>query len=148
MAYEVTVASAGGDDPIMAKSFIMACEGLVANWYSFLPSRSISSWFDLKSKPKQDFQGFKRDDLNAAEAFQCLQMDRESLYDYFRRFVQKKAQTPNFPESTAIRNASLVYYQDNWLLTSQGSHPSHSTPCMLKWKNMQDPTLIIREELK
>jgi hypothetical protein len=62
MTYEITVASAGGDDPIMAKSFIMACEGPVANWYSYLPPRSILSWNDHKNKLKQDFQDFKRDD--------------------------------------------------------------------------------------
>ena len=31
MAYEATIASAGGDDSTMAKSFIMAYEGSVAN---------------------------------------------------------------------------------------------------------------------
>jgi len=31
MAYEATIASAGGDDSTMAKSFVMACEGSVAN---------------------------------------------------------------------------------------------------------------------
>jgi len=29
-------------------------------------------------------------------------MDREPLPEYFRRFVQKKAQTPNFSEKDAI----------------------------------------------
>jgi hypothetical protein len=62
MIYEVTIASAGVDDPIMAKSFIMACEGPVATWYSYLPRRSITSWSDLKNKLRQDFQGFRRDD--------------------------------------------------------------------------------------
>ena len=28
MAYEATIASAGGDDSTMAKSFVMACEGV------------------------------------------------------------------------------------------------------------------------
>ena len=44
MAYEATIASAGGNDPIMAKSFIMACEGPLANWYSHQPAGSITSW--------------------------------------------------------------------------------------------------------
>ena len=44
MAYEATIALAGGDGPIMAKSFIMACEGPVANWYSHQTSGSITSW--------------------------------------------------------------------------------------------------------
>jgi len=34
--------------------------------------------------------------------FKYPQHDREPLYDYFRRFVQKKAQIPNFSEKDAI----------------------------------------------
>jgi hypothetical protein len=34
--YESTVNSVGGDDVALAKSFIIACEGLVLNWYSLL----------------------------------------------------------------------------------------------------------------
>jgi len=34
MAYKATIASAGAVDSTMAKSFVMACEGSVANWYS------------------------------------------------------------------------------------------------------------------
>jgi hypothetical protein len=102
LSYEATIVSAGGDGPIMAKSFIMACEGPVANWYSYLPPSSISSWNQLKSKLKQDFQAFGRIDPNTIENFQCLQGDREPLYDYFRRFVQKKALIPNFPVKDAL----------------------------------------------
>ena len=91
MAYEATIASAGGDGPIMAKSFIMACEGPLANWYSHQPAGSITSWPQLKAKLRQDFQGFGRLDSNTIENFQCLQGDKEPLYDYIRRFVQKKA---------------------------------------------------------
>jgi hypothetical protein len=103
MTYKVTIASAGGDDPIMAKSFIMACEGPATNWYSYLPPRSIVSWNDLKNKLRQDFQGFKRDHLAAADNFQCLQQDKEPFYYYFQRFIQEKAQTPNFQERTTIK---------------------------------------------
>ena len=87
MAYKATIASAGGNGPIMSKSFIMACEGPVPNWYSHQPSGSITSWPQLKAKLSQDFQGFGRLDPNTIENFQCLQGDKEPLYDYFRRFV-------------------------------------------------------------
>jgi hypothetical protein len=36
MRYESTMNSAGGDDVALAKSFIIACEGPVLNWYSLL----------------------------------------------------------------------------------------------------------------
>src|SRR6185503_16375808 len=102
MAYEATIASAGGDDSTMAKSFVMACEGSVANWYSYLPPQSINNWYQLKGRLLQDFQGFRRLTTNTVKDFKCPQHDREPLYDYFRRFVQKKAQIPNFPEKDAI----------------------------------------------
>jgi len=102
MTYEATIASAGGDDPIMAKSFVMACEGPVANWYSYIQPLSIQSWVQLKEKLKQDFQVFKRLSINTLQQFSCIQMDREPLPEYLRRFVQKKAQTPNFSEKDAI----------------------------------------------
>jgi hypothetical protein len=36
MSYEAAVNSAGGDDVALAKSFIIAYEGLVLKWYSLL----------------------------------------------------------------------------------------------------------------
>jgi len=67
MAYEATIASAGGDGPIMAKSFIMVCEGLVDNRYSHQLSGSITSWPQLKARLRQNFQGFGRLDPNTIE---------------------------------------------------------------------------------
>jgi hypothetical protein len=58
MSYEVAVNSAGGDDIALAKSFIIACEGLVLNWYSLLSPHSVCSWIDMKEKFIQAFQIF------------------------------------------------------------------------------------------
>jgi hypothetical protein len=49
MRYESVVNSAGGDDVALAKSFIIACEGLVLNWYSLLQPHSVCSWVELKT---------------------------------------------------------------------------------------------------
>jgi hypothetical protein len=43
MRYESAVNSAGGDDVALAKSFIIACEGPILNWYSLLPPHSVCS---------------------------------------------------------------------------------------------------------
>jgi hypothetical protein len=43
MRYESVVNSAGGDDVVLAKSFIIACEGPVLNWYSLLQPHSVCS---------------------------------------------------------------------------------------------------------
>ena len=45
---------------------------------------------------------FRRLNTNTVKDFKCPQHDREPLYDYFRRFIQKKAQIPNLPEKDAI----------------------------------------------
>jgi hypothetical protein len=43
MSYQVTVASSGGDDATMAKSFIIALEGPALTWHTRLPPLSIDS---------------------------------------------------------------------------------------------------------
>jgi hypothetical protein len=43
MSYQVAVASSGGDDATMAKSFIIALEGRALTWYTRLPRLSIDS---------------------------------------------------------------------------------------------------------
>jgi hypothetical protein len=43
MRYGSAVNSAGGDDVALAKSFIIACEGPILNWYSLLPPHSVCS---------------------------------------------------------------------------------------------------------
>jgi hypothetical protein len=43
MSYQVAVASSGGDDTIMAKSFIITLEGPALTWYTRLPPLFIDS---------------------------------------------------------------------------------------------------------
>jgi hypothetical protein len=50
MSYQVAVASSGGDDATMAKSFIIALEGPALTWYTRLPPLSIDSWRSLRDK--------------------------------------------------------------------------------------------------
>jgi hypothetical protein len=50
MSYEAAIASCGGDDTTLARSFIISLKNAVANWYVRLPPRSIMSWAQLKQK--------------------------------------------------------------------------------------------------
>ena len=59
--------------------------------------------------------------------FKCPQHDREPLYDYFRRFVQKKAQIPNFPEKDAIEK-----YIEGLLPVQLASHLTREPPRTLE----------------
>jgi hypothetical protein len=45
----------------MAKSFIIALEGLVLTWYTRLPPLSIKSWKGLRDKFLLNFQGYRPD---------------------------------------------------------------------------------------
>jgi len=47
MSFEAAVASAGGNEAVLAKSFIIAAEGDALAWYSKLKPSSMYSWEDL-----------------------------------------------------------------------------------------------------
>jgi hypothetical protein len=59
MCYEDTIASAGGDEAMLAKSLIISLENVARNWYSRLPPKCIYSWQQLKEKFLLNFQGFQ-----------------------------------------------------------------------------------------
>jgi hypothetical protein len=88
MRYESAVNSAGGDDVALAKSFIIACEGPVLDWYSLLPPHSVCSWVDLKTKFMQAFQMFHDTTAEASDLYNCKQKDRGPLRNFVRRFMQ------------------------------------------------------------
>lgn len=58
MSYQVVVASSGGDDNAMVKSFIISLESPALTWYTRLPSLSIDSWTALQEKFMFNFQGY------------------------------------------------------------------------------------------
>jgi hypothetical protein len=92
MSYEVAIASFVGDETTLAKSFIISLENAAANWYARLPPRSITSWPQLKEKLLVNFQGFQADVSTKEDFFSCQQYKRETLPDFFRRFLRLKAQ--------------------------------------------------------
>jgi hypothetical protein len=79
MSYEAAANSVGGDDVALAKYLIIACEGLVLNWYSLLPPHSICSWIDLKTKFIQAFQVFHETTTKPSDLYNCKQRDRDPL---------------------------------------------------------------------
>jgi hypothetical protein len=72
MRYESAVNSAGGDDVALAKSFIIACEGSVLNWYSLLQPHSVCSWVDLKTKFIQAFPIFHETTAESSDLYNCM----------------------------------------------------------------------------
>jgi hypothetical protein len=76
MSYQVAVASSGGDDATMAKSFIIALEGLALTWFTRLPLLSIDSWRSLRDKFLLNFQGYRPDTDALAELSLCKQLEK------------------------------------------------------------------------
>jgi hypothetical protein len=107
MSYEAAILSAGGDDSVLVKSFIIAADDAAAQWYSLLSPGVIHGWDDLKQQILSNFQGFQRPDLIESDLFSCKQKDKEPLQNYFRRFVHLRAQAPNVLDAIAI-NAAIV----------------------------------------
>ena len=83
MSYEAAVASAGGNEAVLAKSFVIATEGDALAWYSMLRPSSIYSWEDLRDKILANFKGFTSESLSFMDLFQCKQNQEEALKDYF-----------------------------------------------------------------
>jgi hypothetical protein len=44
MSYEAAILSAGGDDSVLVKSFIIAADEPATQWYSFLSPGVIHGW--------------------------------------------------------------------------------------------------------
>jgi hypothetical protein len=105
MSYQVAVASSGGDDATMAKSFIIALEGPALTWYTRLPPLSIDSWRSLRDKFLLNFQGYRPDTDALAELSLCKQMEKETLREYYRKFVTLKSQLPSVDDQIAIHCA-------------------------------------------
>jgi hypothetical protein len=103
MRYESTVNSAGGDDVALAKSFIIACEGPVLNWYSLLQPHLVCSWVDLKTKFMQAFQMFHDTTAESSDLYYCKQKDREPLQNFVRRFMQQRSHISEADDKTTIK---------------------------------------------
>ena len=91
------MASAGGNDTVLTKSFVIVAEGDTLAWYSILKPSSVYSWENLRDKILANFKGFTSESLTSMDLFQCKQNQGEALKDYFQKFVQMKAKAPNVP---------------------------------------------------
>jgi hypothetical protein len=105
MSYQVAVASSGVDDATMAKSFIIALEGPALTWYTMLPPLSIESWKGLRDKSLLNFQGYRPDTDALAELSLCKQQEKETLHEYYRKFLTLKSQLPSVDDHIAIHYA-------------------------------------------
>jgi hypothetical protein len=105
MCYKATIASVGGNKATLTKSLIISLQDAMANWYSRLPLGCIYSWQQLKEKFMLNFQGFQVE-LNMDEDFlSCDQREKETLMNFYQRFLQLKAQDPKVLDEQVIAQA-------------------------------------------
>jgi len=69
MSFEAVVASARGNETVMAKSFVIVAEGGALAWYSMLRPGSTYSWENLRDKILANFQGFAVESLTSTDLF-------------------------------------------------------------------------------
>jgi hypothetical protein len=112
VSYQVAVASPRGDDAMMAKSFIITLEGPTLTWYTRLPPLSIDSWRSLRDKFLLNFQGYRPDTDALAELSLCKQLERETLREYYRKFLTLKSQLPSVDDQIAIHYAISGLWAD------------------------------------
>jgi hypothetical protein len=109
MYYEAVIASAGCDEATLTKSLIISLEDVAANWYFRLSPRCIYSWQHLKDKILLNFQGFQVQ-LDTEEDFlSCIQKEREPLPEFYRRFLQLKAQAPEVSNEQVIAQSIKAF---------------------------------------
>jgi hypothetical protein len=89
----------------MAKSFIIALEGPTLTWYTRLPPLSIDSWKGLWDKFLLNVQGYRPDTDALAELSLCKQLEKETLREYYRKFLTLKSQLPSVDDHIAIHYA-------------------------------------------
>jgi hypothetical protein len=133
MSYQVAVASSGGDEATMAKSFIIALEGPALTWFTRLPPLSIDSWRSLRDKFLLNFQGYRLDTDALAELSLCKQLEKETLREYYRKFLTLKSQLPSVDDQIAI------HYAINGLRASVLYSPRTSRNYISSLKNMPSP---------
>jgi len=79
MSFEAVVASVGGNEAVLAKSFIIVAEGDTLAWYLMLKASFVYSWKDLHDEIFANFKVFTSEFLTSMDLFQCKQNQGEAL---------------------------------------------------------------------
>jgi hypothetical protein len=105
MSNEAAIASIGGDEATLIKSLIISLEDAAANWYSRFSLGCIYSWPQLKEKFLLNFQGFQAELDSEQDFLSCIQREKETLPNFYLRFLQMKAQAPEVSDDQVIAQA-------------------------------------------
>jgi hypothetical protein len=84
---------------------LISLEDAIAKWYSRLPPGCIYSWQQLKEKFLLNFQGFKAELETKEDFMSYAQREKETLPNFYRMFLQLKAQAPEVSDNQVIAQA-------------------------------------------
>ena len=96
--YEASITGADVTQEIRAKYFHLAIQGEARDWLLRLPSKSISTWEDLKDKFIRRFQTEDMKNLR-----QCIQKEDESSGDWIKRIAEVLGSAKNLAVQAAIQ---------------------------------------------
>ena len=147
MSYQVTVGSSRGDDATMAKSFIITLEGPALTWYTRLPPLSIDSWKGLCDKFLLNFQGYRPDTDALAELSLCKQHEKETLREYYRKFLTLKSQLPSVDDHLRSITPSAVFGLASCTVIASGTHPKIYRSYINYSRSTPDPKSCINARL-
>jgi hypothetical protein len=105
MCYKASTTSTGGDEATLAKSLIISLEDAAANRYSRLLPKCIYFWRQLKEKFLLNFKGFQAELNNEEDFLTYAQREKETIPNFYRRFLQLKAQAPKVSDDHVIMQA-------------------------------------------
>ena len=148
MSFEAAVISRGDDETTLAKSLVMAVKEPAQQWYSSLKAKSIHSWDQLKANLLVDFQGFQPAGLTDIDLFNCKQQIKEPLSQYFKRFIQIKAQSPNIQDEVVIIAAIKGLRVGQCASHLAREKPSTMLSFTKSFKNIVSQMMITEKELK
>lgn len=83
MSFESAIASACGNEMVLAKSFGIIAEDDALSWYFMLKPKSIYSWENLWVKIVSYFQGFISESLTSSNLLQCKQHTQDSFKENY-----------------------------------------------------------------
>eukprot|EP00267_Zea_mays_P022216 XP_008646885.1 uncharacterized protein LOC103628468 [Zea mays] len=89
----------------MAKSFIIVLKGPTLTWYTRLPPLSIESWKGLRDKFLLNFQGYRPDTDALAKLSLRKHQEKETLREYYKKFLTLKSQLLYVDDHIAIHYA-------------------------------------------
>lgn len=110
---------ARGDDLHTIKYMPLKFEGPARHWLKSLPKNSIGSWEELEDAFQANFQGTCVRPPDADNLSHIIQQSRESARKLWNRFLTKKNQIVECPDTEALA-AFKHSVRDKWLARHLG----------------------------